>query len=302
MSAHPLRWVELTPDYRCNNRCIGCFSVDDHGASSKPAETIAALVRGREAGASWLWLGGGEPTMRRDLFAIVREARRLGYDRVRLQTNGMMLAYEEFASRASEAGITEVAFSIKGSTAGAHDHYARTPGTFDLMCRGIENARALGLTLEGDVLVYASSVHDLPAIVAGFRARGLARFRVWLLSAAVSRDPAVHAEVPRIADAVAQIGSAMDAAASDDPEFLVSLHTPACTLPPRHRHAAFDPAAYGLLVVNPGGHAFRLEESPIEGGHYLAGCAACTFRSRCGGVRRDYVARYGSAEFLPILP
>ena len=27
MSAGPrLKWLEISPDYRCNNRCLGCFT------------------------------------------------------------------------------------------------------------------------------------------------------------------------------------------------------------------------------------------------------------------------------------
>lgn len=300
MSASALRWVELTPDYRCNNRCVGCFSVDDDGASMSSREAFAALARGRETGATWLWLGGGEPSIRRDIFPIVREARRLGYDRVRLQTNAMMLAYEAFTERAAEAGLTEVSLSIKGATAETHDRLARTPGCFDLMIRGAANARAAGMALEGDVLVYASNAHELPRIVATFHALGVARFRLWMLSAATTTDPAVRAEVPRIADVMPHIVAAMDLGLSDDPEFIVSLHTPACTLPATHRRARFDPAAYGLLVVNPGGHSFRLETSPIEGGHYLPSCTGCALRASCGGLRRDYLALHGDGEFRSI--
>lgn len=300
MSEHPVRWVELTPDYRCNNRCIGCFSVDDDGASMSTREAFARLARGRTTGATWLWLGGGEPTIRKDLFPIVREARRLGYDRIRLQTNGMMLSYEAFAERAVAEGVTEVSLSIKGATAATHDAYTRTPGTFDLMVRGAENARSRGITLEGDVLVYASNAGELPVIVKTFHALGVERFRLWLLSSAGSSDPAVRAEVPRIAEVMPHIVAAMDLGLSDDPEFIVSLHTPACTIPETHRRAHFDAAAYGLLVVNPGGHSFMLETSPMEGGTYLPGCAACAYRDRCAGLRRDYLEAYTGAEFRAV--
>ena len=26
-----LKWLEITADYKCNNRCVGCFSVQDDG-------------------------------------------------------------------------------------------------------------------------------------------------------------------------------------------------------------------------------------------------------------------------------
>ena len=44
----------------------------------------------------------------------------------------------------------------------------------------------------------------------------------------------------------------------------------------------------------------RLETSPMEGGRYLPGCAACAERARCSGLRDDYLAVHGGAEFVPI--
>jgi hypothetical protein len=73
--APPLAWLEITADYRCNNRCVGCFAVADAGPAMTAPEIVAALRRGRNEGARGLWLGGGEPTLRRDLFATVRAAR-----------------------------------------------------------------------------------------------------------------------------------------------------------------------------------------------------------------------------------
>ena len=173
-------------------------------------EIVDALQRGRADGADCLWLGGGEPTLRKDLFRIAALGRRLGYGRVKLQTNGMMLAYPEYARRCAEAGITEVAFSLKGANAATHDRITRTAGCFDLMARGVERARAAGLGLEGDLLVTTSNTPELPAMVSLGVDWGMRRFRVWLLSAtdATRDDPAVRAEVPRMRDVVPGLAAA----------------------------------------------------------------------------------------------
>ncbi len=298
-AARRLRWLELTPDYRCNNRCVGCWSVQDDGPSMTGAEALAALRQGRSEGVTALWIGGGEPTLRKDLFALASLARRLGYARVKLQTNGMMLAYEGFARRCVEAGVTEVAFSMKGADAATHDRLARTDGCFALLVQGVERAREAGLALEGDVLAMASNVAQIPAMVALGAGWGFARFRVWMLSAVDGAQDlaAVQAEVPRIEDVAAGVAAAREAHAGRPDDFVVSLHTPACVLPPEHLAAAFDARAFGMRVVNPGGHAFDLADSPMEGGTFLPACAGCRHRSRCGGLRRDYLAVHGGGAF-----
>ena len=294
-----LDWLEITPDYRCNNRCLGCFSAQDGGPSMSPREMLEALSRAHRDGARSLWLGGGEPTMRRDLFALVSAARKLGYTRVKLQTNGMMLAYPEFARRCADAGVTEVSFSVKGATEEMHDRLAQTPGCHALMVQGMEQVRALGLGLEADLLVYKSNVGTVPEMVRAYAPRGVAHFRVWLLSAMDRDGDEVRAEVPRVSEAARAIVAAMDLGLSTRPDFISSLHTPPCTVPGSHHACLFDAAALNMLVSNPGGFAFKLEASPIEGGHYLPRCDGCKYRPRCRGLRADYLRLHGDAEFRP---
>ena len=301
-ATRPLRWLEITADYRCNNRCLGCFAVADEGPSMSPPEIVAALRRGRNEGAEGLWLGGGEPTLRRDLLATVRAARALGYARVKLQTNGMLLGYEDFARRCAEAGVTEVAFSIKGHDAETHDRLARTPRCHALMREGMKHARALGMSLEGDVLVYRSNVHALEDTVRAYAADGVARFRLWLLAALDVNDAAVQAEVPRVTELARHASHTIEATRALSPasDFITVLHTPPCVMPEAHRAHLIRARDFALRVVNPGGHTFMLEDSGMEGGAYLPACDACALRARCDGPRRDYLRVHGGAEFVPV--
>lgn len=291
------RWLELIADYRCNNRCLGCFAVAEHGPSMDARELSQTLRWGRSQGCTNLWLGGGEPTLRKELPGIVRAAKSLGYERIKLQTNGMLLAYPGYARRCADAGVTEVAFAIKGATAATHDAYTRTPGAHALLLDGVAAARDAGLALEGDLLVYRGNAAEIPAMVARYTPLGLAAYRVWLLS---STQGDVTEHVPRIADVTPHLTAARALGLSTRADFITSLHTPACTLPEADHAMLFSAADLALRVSNPGGHEFLLESSPMEGGRYLEGCARCRHRPRCGGLRDDYLAAHGGGEFDPV--
>lgn len=295
-SSGAARWLELTPDYRCNQRCVGCGAVSDGGPSLSSRELVHALADGRRQGIAQLWIGGGEPTLRRDLLPLVREARRRGYARIRLQTNAAMLAYTEVVRRLADAGVTEVAASVKGPDRATHDRFTRSPGAFDLLCQGIENARAAGLVVEGDVLVYRSTTAQLPATVRGFFERGVERFRVWMM-APDPADPEALAEEPRWSEVAAAVREALALKLSSDPEHLLSLHSPPCTLD--EARARFFAPDLGLIVHDASGRRFRLEHSTIEGGAWSPRCDGCLLRERCNGVRADYLARHGDGELRP---
>lgn len=291
-----LKWLEISADYSCNNRCIGCFSVSDTGPRMSTQEVVRELLRGRQRGATSLWLGGGEPTLRKDSFAVVKKARELGYTRVKLQTNGMLLAYPEVSQRYVSAGLTEVSFAIKGATAETHDRLTRTPGCHELMLRAIAELKQHGLPMAGDLLIYASNLAELPEMVRAYAALGLSHFNVWCFSAVDQGDRDLSAQIPRLAEVVSGVVAAMDANPSVS---LTSLHTPPCVVPQSHARCLFHAADLDLFVANPGGYGFMLEESAIEGGNFLPRCDSCAERARCGGLRRDYLAAFGDDEFQP---
>lgn len=292
-----LRWLEVSADFHCNNRCLGCFSV---GGENEPAMSSADIVtelrRGRARGATALWLGGGEPTLRRDLAAVVKKARELGYERIKLQTNGMLLAYPEVTARLVAAGVSEVNFAIKGATADTHDRLTRTPGCHELMLKGMVNVAASGLPMAGDILVYRSNLHELVDMVRDYFGRGVTHFNVWAFSASDQGDRDLTAQIPRLTDVAREVTRAMDAGICSDADFITSLHTPPCVVPRSHWACLFHGEALDLWVANPGGYGFFLEASPIEGGHYPANCATCAARSHCGGARRDYLEVFGDDE------
>lgn len=298
----PLRWLEVSADYRCNNRCIGCYSVQDEGPSMSAREVAETLLVGRQSGAKNLWLGGGEPTLRKDLFAAVKKARELGYERIKLQTNGMLLAYPEFVERLVESGVSEVNFAIKGAVAETHDRLTRTPGCHALMLEGMSHVKRHGLPMEGDLLIYRSNARELPEMVRVYRGHGVARFNVWLFSATDQGDRDLSAQVPKISELMPELVRAREQFPEAPADFVTSLHTPPCTVPEAHHGCLFHAAELGLMVANPGGYRFMLEESAIEGGSYLERCTRCGMRERCGGLRQDYLAIHGDAEFSPVPP
>jgi hypothetical protein len=81
---------------------------------------------------------------------------------------------------------------------------------------------------------------------------------------------------------------------------ITALHLPPCVLEPADWQCLFIARELRLLVADPGGFSFMLEESPFEGGVYLDRCDLCIWKDRCDGLRQDYLDTHGDAEFQPI--
>lgn len=291
-------WLELALDHRCNLRCVGCHACHDDG-SSLPADAVRArLEEARARGVERLWIGGGEPTLRDDLLRIVATARRLGFQTVCVQTNGLRLAYPKYLDALLAAGVDVVRLNLKSHEAAVHDALSAREGAHALLLDALANLRGR-VRIVGDLLVTTRNGPGLGPTVAFFGARGVQAFALWWLSAA--DDPSVEADVPRIVDLHAALADAASVAAATGAS-LESFHTPPCTLPAPLRSLYHPVSELGLTVVEPSNRAFAVELSSFEGGAFLAGCSACSARPRCLGPRGDYRRLHGDVEFVPLGP
>lgn len=294
-----VRWLELSLDYRCNLRCLGCRACAGGDEALSPEQALSWMRQARLHGVERLWLGGGEPTLRPDLPALARAARALGFRDVLVQTNGMRLAYPGYTDALLAAGVSTFRLNLKSVDPDVHDALCASPGAHALLERALDALASRPCRVEADVLLTRSSLPSLPATVRHYARRGVRSFSLWLLSAHDSDEAPVRDQVPRASDALPLLLAARQAADAEAVS-IESLHTPWCLLP-GPLHDLFRPASsWGLLVVDASSRAFSLDGSPIEGGAYLPGCGSCSRRPACPGPRPDYLAIHGPDEFAPL--
>lgn len=176
-AAHEVRnWVRLTFD--CNDRCVFCLDADTHdGRIRGRAEVKAQILDGRRKGAERLILSGGEPTIHPDFVDFVRLGHAAGYRKVQTVTNGRMFAYREFLTRAIDAGLGEITFSIHGPDAKIHDALVGVKGAFDEEIAGLRHALDDGRVIVNiDVCVNRANVKHLPEMLRRFTAMGVREF------------------------------------------------------------------------------------------------------------------------------
>ncbi len=111
--------------------------------------------------ANALQFSGGEPTLRNDLPDLVREAKKLGFDHVEVNTNGLRLAEEpEYYRRLLDAGMDTLYLQFDGLR---EEIYVKLRGRKDLVPikdKVIENARELNHRSIVLVVTLAKGVND----------------------------------------------------------------------------------------------------------------------------------------------
>ena len=152
---------------RCNSACAHCTIADVPASEERsPQAALAELIAARKRGCDELVIMRGEPTLRPDLPALARAARKLGYRLVQIQTNGRMLAYAAYLDRLVDAGVDFFEISLFGASATIHDEVSAEAGAFEQTLAGLRHLAArpqLGHLVT--IAVLAANLHELVAMV-----------------------------------------------------------------------------------------------------------------------------------------
>lgn len=119
----------------CQAKCVTCNYWQtrwDDGLNTEKAVDI--INRLGNFGIRYLRFTGGEPLLRRDLFHIMRKANMARFQRVTLQTNGLLL--KKLSREINDSPITKVAVSIDGLET-SNDLIRGIKGYFKLAMEGI---------------------------------------------------------------------------------------------------------------------------------------------------------------------
>ena len=255
----------------CTNRCAFCAQADA-APSGEPADVERALERARAAHDEITFVGG-EPTLDPALADHVREAARLGFRRIGIQTNGSRFG-DAVCAGLVRAGLTDVHLSLHGPDAAVHDYHSGRPGSFEEVVAAARAAQRHGVPVVVTTVLTRSSFRVLARLPELLRSLGVSG---WFVSipvlagrAYVDRDriaPRLGLAMPFALQAIAA------ARAIDVPSWVAGA--PLCLL---------GPFAAGALSGPPRAHGDV--------------CSACPARPACPGVDPTYLARFGGDELF----
>ncbi|MEX1301169.1 MAG: radical SAM protein [Desulfotignum sp.] len=146
---------------RCNLSCAHCYiNPDQHGRKTLSIDTICRWLDlfSQKARQTNLIFLGGEPTLHRDLPAAVKEARRLHYNSITIDTNGFL--FHNILDKITPADVDVISFSLDGATSATNDAI-RGQGSYDAVMSGIHQARQKGFDCAMIFTVSDRNLHEL---------------------------------------------------------------------------------------------------------------------------------------------
>jgi heme d1 biosynthesis radical SAM protein NirJ len=161
---------------RCNLACKHCYAISSNREFPGELETseIFAVMDDLWAfGVRVLILSGGEPLLRRDIFAISQRAKEMGFY-VGLSTNGTIIDAQNIDAIA-EADYNYVGISLDGIRE-THDHFRRKEGAFEASLHGIRLCQERGLKVGVRFTLTQGNSHDLPALLDLMEQEAISKF------------------------------------------------------------------------------------------------------------------------------
>ncbi|MEZ4293875.1 MAG: radical SAM protein [Polyangiaceae bacterium] len=289
--------LDIVLGYDCNLACDYCTITPEMRRRAMPAARVAAEIdRAASRGFRDIAFTGGEPTIRPDLPALVKHARRRGFEHIKVASNGLRYAHADYLDHLLACGVDRFHVSLHAFEDPAYERTVHLTGTAPLRRQALANLIARGLDPVADLILKHDTYRDLAPWIASLVDLGLRRFALWLVSLTDQNAPNVH-QLPRIPDVVPPLLEAFDAARRGSYE-VVALHVPRCFLPGYEDHVR-HPGADLVTVVTPD-EVFDLKDSRLGGGVKPTACRTCRFEPRCPGLRRDYIDRFGDSEVRPV--
>jgi len=294
------RRADLKTGTTCNSNCVFCVIGDQLFTGDRTTEACIAELRESRRTCVDVVFTGAEVSIRPDFFHLVRAAKRLGYERIQIQTNGRIFVYREFCERTIAAGANEFAPAIHGHIAKLHDGLTRAPGSFAQIVTAIRHMVELGVRVISNTVITKQNAKHMPALAQMLVDLGVSQFQL------AFPHPTGHAAthftgvVPRMADVAAYVHEALDigrragvlAMAEAMPYCMMAGHEDQVG----ELHIPPTEIVYDGYVV-PDYATDRMDRGKVR----FAQCATCRFEPICEGPWKEYPARMGEAEFVPVV-
>lgn len=291
---------ELLPGYSCNSNCRFCsIEPAKRNINSDTQELLRLIYQAKKRGFRILGIGGGEPTIRKDLSTLIGFAKKLGFDVIRIETNGIALSYPEYCKRLVDSGLDFVKISIHSHIAKIHDSLTQVPGSFNKVLKAIENLQKLRVRVEINTVINKANYKFYPQFVDFFVKKGMGSF-IFIYPLYTGNMARNHQRLGiGMKEAAPYLKKALDLIDSLELDKGLIFNIPVCCLP-SHEDKMVEFSPFNTKVSAPGMTIENVDYDRVKGKAKFKKCRDCVYFENCEGAWQDYVRIFGEKEFKPI--
>ncbi len=296
----PMEVADIKLGSSCNNHCKFCVRrVNRGGGYDKTTNEIKHNLLDAARDCDGVVFTGGEVTIRKDLYELVGYAKRLGYRRIQIQSNGRMLAYKPFCLQLIKAGANEFAIALHGHTRELHDYLTSSPGSFYQTLQAIKNIKESGIPVITNTVINKSNYRHLPQIAELLSGLSVNQLQFAFVHALGRAQENFDSIVPRFTMIMPYVKEGLDIGI----RFGVKVMTeaiPYCLMRGYENYVAEN--------IIPSVKIFELNNEVIDFDDIRPrfakskgpACKGCRFFNVCEGTWKEYAEKFNWDEFVPV--
>jgi MoaA/NifB/PqqE/SkfB family radical SAM enzyme len=292
-----MKRIDVFLGKECNNNCIFCCSKNEKG-NLTTKEVVDILNKSYKDGAREVHFSGSEPTIRKDFFEIVRHAKKIGFENIKITTNGRMLAYPKFCKMMAGAGVNSIIFSVHGHNAELHDYLTRTKGSFEQLMKGVKNAKDNRLKIESNTAIVKQNYKHLKEIADMLVRFGFSSSELIFVHPKGNAYKEYDRIVPRLVEIEKSLQKAIEVGIKDN-KLILSRYVPFCFL---GKYVNYCSEIYEPMEVEQAGENFydldaRKTRKEVTMKKSLV-CKECRYDLICMGIHKEHTG--DELDFKPV--
>jgi len=286
-----MKRIDIFLGKNCNNNCIFCISKDKENADELSFDQVKKiLVNSFDKGARDAHFTGSEPTIREDIVHLIDYAKKTGYQRIRLTTNGRMLAYPDLCNKLVKAGLNGIIFSIHGHNSELHDSLTQCPSSFQQLMKGLSNIREYNhVTVESSTVIVKQNYKHLEQIARLLVSLDLNHSELIFVHPKGLAKKNYNKIVPKLTDIEKYLQKAIKIGIDNNKE-IVSLYVPFCFL---GKYVMYASELYESEEVEQTGSYFHnvntIEDRKSRNMKKSTVCKECKYDLICNGVHNEHL-------------
>lgn len=295
--------LELELGTRCNSHCIYCEQGNNQLNRQYefiPFPKVRKLLwHSIHTGFSNLYLQGGEPTIHPQIIEVVRYAKKIGFKKVDIITNGRLFNYLEFTKQIVEAGLDNITFSIQGHTSMLHDFITQSPGSFDQAIQGIKNLRSISHheNIQSSTVIIRQNYISLSDIINLLEPFGIKIFHFIYV---IPYDTVMmnnQGVLIKLSEITTHLQEMLEVVRKKQLQAAVE-NVPFCMLQGYESHLTRN-VLLSTLKFN---QRFIIDKNEVSAKDWIKTqvCAGCKYYSNCKGLHRNYLKEFGDKEVMPV--
>ncbi len=288
----------------CNSNCYFCAADSVKGKPELNGYYWKSLETAKEKNLNQLIISGGEATLYHGLVPFIKYAKKLGFDKIQLQTNARLLRNIDLLEGLISAGVTNFGTSLHGHNSEIHDFITQSQNSFHQTLRAIENIGLLfgpNPPMSVNCVITNENKHFLKELFYLLHSLDLSSIQFsYLHAVGRAKNFFTKGNWPTKTSLIPFITDLLDyAMIISKPTTSIGIEAyPYCLLQGYEKYNS-DLWSRSLYVAQPDGSilidSIELERSKGPN------CYQCLLDNYCLGPWKQYTLFYGWEEFTPIL-